>query len=93
MTEYRGHIIDVVGRRVFDGVVTVADGRIGSIRECEIPAFFCLSMMAFTSSISDGIMLGLIAHVVICIAKFQWKELNAGMCVLALLFVLRYIFL
>lgn len=38
MTEYKGHIIDVVGRRVFDGVVTVADGRIGSIRECEIPA-------------------------------------------------------
>lgn len=61
--------------------------------EKAIPAFFCLSMMAFTSSISDGIMLGLIAHVVICISKFQWKELNAGMCVLALLFVLRYVFL
>jgi len=38
MNTYKGHIVDVIGRRIFDGEVTVEDKHIHRIRECEIPA-------------------------------------------------------
>lgn len=34
-SSFKGHIIDVVARRIFDGEIVVTDGRIASIRECE----------------------------------------------------------
>ena len=34
---YCGHIVDVVAKRIFDGEVVVADGRIAEVRECEVP--------------------------------------------------------
>lgn len=61
--------------------------------ENAIPSFMCVSMMAFTSSISDGIMLGLITYVVIRIAMRKFSDLNIGMCILTALFILRYLFL
>ena len=33
---YRGHIVDVVRREIFDGEVTVTDGRISSVRPCSL---------------------------------------------------------
>lgn len=38
MDSYKGHIVDVVRRRIFDGEVVVNDGRIVAINECEVPA-------------------------------------------------------
>ncbi len=35
---YQGHIVDVVGREIFDGTVTVKDGKIAEIKRCELPA-------------------------------------------------------
>lgn len=35
---YRGHIVDVLRREIFDGEVTVQDGRISSVKACELPA-------------------------------------------------------
>lgn len=32
---YKGHIVDIVARRIFDGEIAVRDGRIYDIRECE----------------------------------------------------------
>jgi adenine deaminase len=34
---YQGHIVDVVAREIFDGTLTVEDGKIVEIRRCELP--------------------------------------------------------
>lgn len=51
MEIYKGHIVDVVSRRIFDGEVAVDGERIASIRECEIPADCrCYIMPGFVNS-------------------------------------------
>ena len=57
-----------------------------------IPAFICLIMMPLTYSISNGILMGMIAYVVINLICGNFKKLNAAMYILAVLFVLKYIF-
>lgn len=58
-----------------------------------IPAFLCIVMMPFTSSISDGILMGLIAYVLIHIGLAKWREVSIGSYILALIFILKYAFL
>jgi len=58
-----------------------------------IPCFICIFFMPFTYSISEGIMMGLISYVVLRLLAGRWRELNIGMVVLAILFVLKYILL
>lgn len=58
-----------------------------------IPCFICVIAMPLTYSISHGIMLGLITYVLLRLLSGRWKELNAGMCILCVLFILRYAFL
>lgn len=58
-----------------------------------VPAFLCIVMMPFCSSISDGIMMGVIAYALIHIAQGRWKEMNVGTYILAVLFLLKYAFL
>lgn len=55
-----------------------------------IPCFICIAMMPLTFSISEGILLSLIAFVFIRLCCGRYKELNIGMIVLALLFILKY---
>lgn len=55
-----------------------------------IPAFICIAFMPFAYSISEGILLGLVTYVLIRIISGKWKELNVGMIILAILFILRY---
>lgn len=57
-----------------------------------IPAFICLIMMPLTYSISNGILLGMIAYVVINLICGNLKKINIAMYILAVLFVLKYIF-
>lgn len=33
---FRGHVVDLVARRIFEGEFTVKDGRIDSVRECQV---------------------------------------------------------
>ena len=58
-----------------------------------IPAFFTLILMPLAYSISDGILIGIIFYVIVnlCCAKF--KKLTPTMYVLAVIFILRYIFI
>lgn len=35
---FRGHIVDLVARRIFDGEMTVKNGKIDSFKECEVEA-------------------------------------------------------
>lgn len=58
-----------------------------------IPAFICIIMMPLTYSISHGILLGMISHVIINVLCGQYRKITLTMYILAILFVLKYIFL
>ena len=58
-----------------------------------IPAFVCMIMMPLTYSISNGIILGLIAYVVMNLVCGKHKKLNIAMYILAVLFILKLIFI
>ncbi len=58
-----------------------------------IPSFICIIMMPLAYSISAGILLGMISYVVINILCGNFKRLSPTMYILAVLFVMRYIFL
>jgi AGZA family xanthine/uracil permease-like MFS transporter len=58
-----------------------------------IPAFITIIMMPVAYSISDGILIGVISYVVTHAIAGRFKEISIPMWVLAVLFVLRYIFI
>ena len=58
-----------------------------------IPAYITMITMPLAYSISDGIMLGLISYVVINALCGKVKKINIMTWILAILFVIRYIFL
>ena len=61
---------------------------------CEsIPAFICIVMMPLTYSISNGIMLGMISYVVLNMLCGKLDKITPTMYVLAVLFILKFIFI
>ena len=58
-----------------------------------IPAFITIIMMPLTYSISDGILCGVISYVAINALCGNVKKLNATVCILAVLFIMKYIFI
>ena len=58
-----------------------------------IPAFITAVMMPLSYSIAHGILLGIIAYVVINACSKNIKKISPTMWVLAVLFILRYIFM
>ena len=58
-----------------------------------IPAFLTIIMMPVAYSISDGILIGVIAYVITHAIAGRVKEISVPMWVLAVLFILRYIFI
>ena len=58
-----------------------------------IPAFLTIILMPVAYSISDGILIGVIAYVATHAISGRFKEISIPMWVLAVLFVLRYIFI
>ncbi|MBP5539999.1 MAG: NCS2 family permease [Bacteroidales bacterium] len=58
-----------------------------------IPAFLCLILMPLSYSISDGILIGVIAYVVLYALSGKFKDISVMMWILAALFVCKYIFL
>ena len=58
-----------------------------------IPAYLCVIAMPLFYSISEGIAIGVISYVIINLACGKRKEINPIMYVLAVMFVLKYIFL
>ena len=56
-----------------------------------IPAFICMIFMPLAYSISDGILLGHLAYVIINLLSGNRKSLTPGMYVLAVIFVLKFI--
>lgn len=58
-----------------------------------IPAYLCIIAMPLFYSISEGISIGIISYVLINLACRKYKNINPVLCVLTVLFVLKYIFL
>lgn len=58
-----------------------------------IPAFICMLTMPLAYSISDGILLGVISYVVLNVCCGKFKKLTPAMYILAILFILKYIFI
>jgi len=56
-----------------------------------IPAFLCITMMAFAYSISDGIAMGIISYTVIYLCSGKGKQLSPLMYILTILFILKYL--
>lgn len=58
-----------------------------------IPAFVCLITMPLTYSIANGILLGMITYVLMNLITGKSKKLSPVMYVLAVLFILKFIFI
>ena len=58
-----------------------------------VPAYLCLIAMPLMYSISEGIAVGVISYVVINLVCGKAKKITPLMYVLAVLFILKYIFL
>ena len=56
------------------------------------PAFITMITMVLCYSIADGICLGILSYVIIKLCAGKWRELNATLIILALLFILNYAF-
>ena len=58
-----------------------------------IPAFITIVMMPLAYSISDGILLGMISYVVLNVLCGNFKRITPTMYILAVMFILKYIFI
>jgi len=58
-----------------------------------VPAYLCMLFMPLAYSISDGIALGMVSYVVINLVCGKSKKITPLMYVMAVLFILKYIFL
>jgi adenine/guanine/hypoxanthine permease len=58
-----------------------------------VPAFICIIAMPLMYSIAEGIALGLITYVFLNVISGKYKKVSIAMYVLAILFILNYIFI
>ena len=58
-----------------------------------IPAFVCIILMPLSYSISNGILLGMITYVLMNLVTGKVSKVTPTMAILAVLFVLKYIFI
>ena len=58
-----------------------------------IPAFLTLILMPMTYSISNGILLGLVSYVILNVCTGKAKKIGWFMYLLAILVILKYLFL
>lgn len=79
----------IVGLLMLEPIVKIPFGDYSE----SIPAFICIIMMPLSYSISNGIMLGMISYVVLNVLCGKFKKITPVMYVLALLFVLKFIFI
>ena len=58
-----------------------------------IPAFIAMIMMPLTYSIAEDVLLGMISYVVINFLCGNYKRLTPSMYIIAILFILKYVFI
>lgn len=81
----------IVGFLMFTSIIKIDFEDITSA----IPAYICVIAMPFTYSISEGIAFGVISYVALNLitGKFKERKIHPIMYVLAMLFILKYIFI
>lgn len=90
----------IPGAATAPALILVGLYMLGPIKELEfndfsetIPAFICIIAMPLSYSIAEGITLGLLSYVIINLLAGNFKKLSIGMYILAVLFILKYIFI
>lgn len=58
-----------------------------------VPCFICVIMMPFTNSIANGILLGFLTYVTIALGCGKWKDLGLISYAIALLALLKFLYL
>ena len=81
----------IVGFLMFSGIVNLKLD--GDNYTTAIPAYICIIAMPLFYSIAEGISMGVISYVVINLVCGKRKNISPVMYILAVLFVLKYIFL
>ncbi|MBO4771864.1 MAG: NCS2 family permease [Bacteroidales bacterium] len=56
-----------------------------------VPCFLTILMMPFASSISEGIVFGMLSYVVIKVCTGRYRQLSVAMYILAAFFILKYV--
>ena len=81
----------MVGFLMFSGITNLkfSDDKLAET----IPAYIAIIAMPLFYSISEGISLGIISYVLLNLLSGKGKKVSPLMYVLAVLFVLKYIFL
>ena len=81
----------IVGLYMLSNVINIDFNDMGEA----IPCYICILAMPFFYSISEGISMGVISYVVLntLTGRAKEKKISALMYVLAILFVLKYLFL
>ena len=81
----------MVGFLMFEGISKLSFNKIDPTDA--IPCYLCILAMPLFYSISEGISIGCISYVIIKLATGKAKDVTPLMYILAVLFVLKYIFL
>ena len=81
----------IVGFLMFSNIkeISMSDEKYTSA----LPAYLCIIAMPLFYSISEGISIGVISYVIINLVCGKAKKINPIMYILAILFILKYIFL
>lgn len=82
-------VLIIVGLMMFSSVKDLPADDLSEM----VPCFVTIVMMPMAYSISDGIMLGIISYTIVNLLAGKRNKLSAGMYILTLLFILKYIFL
>ena len=82
-------VLIIVGLLMFESVVKIDMTDYSE----SIPAFLCVIMMPLSYSISNGILIGMILYVALNVICGKFKKVTPVMYVLAVLFVLKFIFI
>ncbi len=81
----------MVGFLMFEGVTKLNFNKVDMTDA--IPCYLCIIAMPLFYSISEGISIGCISYVIIKVACGKAKDVTPLMYVLAVLFILKYVFL
>jgi AGZA family xanthine/uracil permease-like MFS transporter len=57
-----------------------------------LPAFLTIIMMPLCYSIAEGIVMGMLSFVLVKVLTGQWRKISVTMYILAILFILHYVF-
>jgi len=57
-----------------------------------LPAFLTIIMMPLCYSIAEGIVMGMLSFVLVKVLTGQWRKISVTMYILAVLFILHYVF-